>query len=96
MAKVIKGKQVKRGKIDDIFPLERINYYIIGVGLIIIVLGYIALSGDQVEGFMPLYVAPILLVLGYCVVIPIGIMYRKREKKEETVEMPTEARAPKN
>lgn len=96
MAKVIKGKQLKKGKMDDIFPLERINYYIIGVGIVLIILGYVALSGDQVEGVMPLYVAPILLVLGYCVVIPIGIMYRKKEKKAETGEMPAEATAQKN
>jgi hypothetical protein len=31
-----------------------------------------------VEGFMPLVVAPILLVTGYCVLIPLGILYRQR------------------
>jgi hypothetical protein len=95
MAKIVKGKQAKKEKRDDIFPLERINYYIIGAGVLLIVLGYIALSGNQVEGLMPLYVAPILLVVGYCIVIPIGIMYRKKERKEETIEIPPEATAPK-
>ena len=47
-------------------------------GLVLIVAGYLALSGDKVEGFLPLTLAPILLVLGYCVVIPVGIMYRKK------------------
>jgi len=80
MAKVVKGKQVKKGKQDDILPFERENYIIMGIGLLVIILGYIALSGNQVEGFFPLTVAPILLVLGYCIIIPIGIMYRKKEK----------------
>jgi hypothetical protein len=31
----------------------------------------------SVEGVLPTVVAPILLVLGYCVIIPIGILYRK-------------------
>ncbi len=31
----------------------------------------------SVEGFLPLVLAPILLVAGYCVIIPLGIMYRK-------------------
>ncbi len=39
----------------------------------------------SIEGFLPLTVAPILLVLGYCVVIPIGILYRRRKKEETQV-----------
>lgn len=79
MAKVGKSKSMKRGKADDTLPLERENYIILGIGLFLIVAGYVALSPNTVEGFMPLVLAPILLVLGYCVVIPLGILYRKRE-----------------
>ncbi|MBI1804786.1 MAG: DUF3098 domain-containing protein [Ignavibacteriae bacterium] len=81
MAKVEKGKFAKKQKRDDIFPLEKENFVIIGIGLLTIVLGYIALSGNTVEGFRQLTLSPILLLLGYCVIIPIGIMYRKKEKK---------------
>lgn len=80
MAKIVKSKQLKKGKQEIILPFERENFIIIGIGLVVIILGYVALSGDSVEGFMPLTVAPILLVIGYCVIIPIGIMYRKKEK----------------
>ena len=77
MAKVVKQKKSRK---DEVFPLKRINFTIMGAGLICIVVGYIALMQDGVEGFLPLYIAPILLVLGYCVVIPIGIMYAKKNK----------------
>ena len=80
MAKVIKGKQAKRTKVDDVFPFERENFIIMGIGLLCIIAGYIALSGNTVEGFSQLTLAPLLLVLGYCVIIPVGIMYRKKEK----------------
>ena len=82
MAKVEKGRQVRKGKQELVFPLERENYIILGIGLLVITLGYIALSGNTVEGFRQLTLAPILLVLGYCVIIPIGIMYRKKEKPQ--------------
>ncbi len=82
MAKVEKARTAKKVKQDNTFPLERENYIILGVGLLFIVSGYLALSGDSVEGFLPLTLAPILLVLGYCVVIPIGIMYRKKETEK--------------
>lgn len=78
MAKVIKTKASR--KLEVIFPFEKINYIIIGVGLVVIIAGYIALSVPSVDGFVPLTLAPILLVLGYCVIIPIGILYRKKSK----------------
>jgi hypothetical protein len=53
------------------------NFKIIGVGIVVIILGYLALSEGAVEGFLPLTVAPVLLVIGYCVILPIGIVYRK-------------------
>ena len=85
MAKVEKGKAAKKQKHEDIFPLEKENFFIIGVGLVVIVLGYMALSGNTVESFRQLTLSPILLLLGYCVIIPIGIMYRKKEKKNTEV-----------
>ncbi len=50
-----------------------------GAGLVSIVLGYIALVQEPWDGFLPLYVAPILFAVGYCVLIPLGILYRKKE-----------------
>jgi hypothetical protein len=47
-----------------------------------IVLGYIALAQEPWDGTMPLVVAPILLVLGYCVLIPIGILFRRHTSTE--------------
>ena len=88
MAKVVKGKPVKRSPAEKIFPLERENFTILGVGLATIVAGYIALSGNSVDGFSQLTLAPILLVLGYCVIIPIGILYRKKEKVDRPAETP--------
>jgi hypothetical protein len=67
---------------DGLLSLEPMNYKIILAGVLVIVLGYFALGTSPWDGFMALTVAPILLVTGYCVVIPFGIIYRK--KKTET------------
>jgi hypothetical protein len=80
MAKVEKVKSGKKLKSNVVFPLDKTNFAIIGLGVIVIIAGYIALSGSTVDGFAQLTVAPILLVIGYCIVIPFGIMYRKKEK----------------
>ena len=80
MEKVVKTKVQKKFKKDEMFPFEKQNYVIIGIGLLLIIAGYFALTGNTVEGFFPLVLAPILLVVGYCVIIPIGILYRRRPK----------------
>jgi uncharacterized ion transporter superfamily protein YfcC len=78
MARVIR-KQEKRKRIgkDDVLPLKRENFIILGIGIAVIILGYLAMLGQPVEGFLPLVVAPILLVVGYCVIIPVGILFKK-------------------
>ena len=48
------------------------NYLILGIALVVIILGYIALG----QGSLTL--APVLLVVGYCIIIPIGIMVKGR------------------
>ncbi len=88
MAKLVKGKLSKKTKGQDVFPFEKENYRIIGVGILFIIAGYIAMSGNVVEGFSQLTLSPILLLIGYCVIIPIGILYRKKEKPPSSVSTP--------
>ena len=78
MAKPVrKSSARRRSSKDEKFPLGKQNFVILGVGVAVIIGGYLAMLEGSVEGFLPLVVAPILLVLGYCVIIPIGILYRK-------------------
>ena len=46
------------------------NYAIMGAGLLTIVAGFITLASGSIT------VAPILLVLGYCVLIPVGLLVK--------------------
>ncbi|MDH4069517.1 MAG: hypothetical protein OEV30_03755 [Ignavibacteria bacterium] len=81
MARAIRKSSSRKKRLaEQSFPLVRENFVIIGLGLVVILAGYLALLEGSVEGFLPLVVAPILLVLGYCVIIPLGILYRKNEE----------------
>ena len=59
-------------------PFGKRNYLLLFLGLLVIVLGYITLSRPPASNFWSLTVAPILLVIGYCVIIPIAIMLRSK------------------
>jgi hypothetical protein len=85
---VRKNDQKHRSLVSEPLPLGRENYIILGAGILVIVAGYLAMLEGSVEGFLPLVLSPILLVTGYCVVIPIGIMYRKRALKAPSVSEP--------
>ncbi|MGA7159476.1 MAG: hypothetical protein WBZ48_00625 [Bacteroidota bacterium] len=82
MAKVNKEKEKlakRKAKKIDVLPLDAINYKILISGVVVIILGYLALGMEPWDGFMALTVAPILLLVGYCIVIPVGIIYRKKK-----------------
>ena len=72
----------KKKTVVHSLPLTKTNYRIIGIALVCITLGYVALSQEPWDGFFPLYAAPILLVLGYCVLIPLGILYRGKSEQQ--------------
>jgi hypothetical protein len=62
-------------------PFGPTNYLIMGVALVMIIIGYFSLSSGSIT------LAPILLVLGYCVLFPLGIIWGgRREKAEEAGE----------
>jgi len=58
----------------DSFFFTRINYLTLFIGLVVIIFGYITLRLGSIT------LAPFLLVLGYCVIIPIGILLRPKKK----------------
>ena len=73
-------------------PFEKTNYILMVAGIVILFIGYYLLSGggtnDPTEfskaifDTRRLYVAPIVLVLGFLVEM-FAIMYRPKAKKEE-------------
>jgi xanthine/uracil permease len=50
------------------------NYLIMGIGVLLIIAGFLFLAGGDIT------VSPILLVLGYCIVVPLGILLPKEKE----------------
>jgi hypothetical protein len=68
-------------------PFEDKNIIVILIGVGIIGLGYILMSMGPVMGAMSLTIAPIVLCIGYLVVVPYGIMWgaTRLKKNNETL-----------
>lgn len=56
------------------FPFTRKNWIIFALGIAVIALGYVLLSIPPADGFLSLTLAPVLLVAGYCILIPMTIL----------------------
>lgn len=79
-----KAKQkLRKKKTLETIPFGKENFIIFSIGILVIILGYIFLAQGPANSFWSLTLAPILLVISYCVIIPIAIIYRKRAPKPE-------------
>jgi len=66
-----------KGKDNNKFYWENTNSIIFVAGILAIIIGYIFLAQES------LTLAPILLVLGYAVLIPISLVYKGWLKKKD-------------
>jgi hypothetical protein len=77
--------KMERVKEKAVLPFTKKNYILFAIGIFVIVIGYITL------GYGSITLAPILLVLGYCVLIPIAIIINGgKEKPKEPARKPVE------
>jgi phosphoglycerol transferase MdoB-like AlkP superfamily enzyme len=58
------------------------NYYFLFLGFAVIILGFYLMSLGQWDSFPSLVISPILLILGYILIFPASIFFRRKNKKE--------------
>ena len=58
----------------------KINYQLFGIGLLIIILGYIIMATGETESVQSIKIAPIILIIGYCVFIPAARLIKPKDK----------------
>ena len=79
------SKLFKNNDTDSLFEswsLSKINYILFGIGLTLIILGYILMGKGEVYSFQSLTLAPIMLFIGYIIVIPASLIYRDKNSLE--------------
>ena len=57
------------------WPFNKKNYLLFGIGILVIILGYIIMGTGDVNSFQSIKLAPILLFIGYLIIIPLSIFY---------------------
>jgi len=59
------------------------NYLIFLAGIVIIILAYIIMARGTTNSFQALTLAPIMLIIGYLIIIPLAIVYKTRKHPEK-------------
>ena len=60
-------------------PFNKINYMLFVIGLISISLGYLIITNNTVDSNASTKIGPLMLFIGYCVIIPASIIYRSKK-----------------
>ena len=60
-------------------PFNKINYVLFGIGLISIVFGYVIIANNTVDSAASTKIGPVILFIGYCVIIPASIIYKPKK-----------------
>ena len=55
------------------------NYIIFGAGIALIILGYILMSMGDRDSLLSTRISPVILIIGYCVLIPISILKKFKD-----------------
>lgn len=90
MAKKVKRKNIRKAKKEKVrvspFSIywERGNYSLLILGFAVIIIGFYIMSIGQWDSVTSLVVSPILLVIGYVLIFPASIFYRKKNKLENS------------
>ena len=58
------------------WSFDSLNYIFFGSGIIFIILGYLVMATGAVNSFQSLTIAPVMLFIGYIILIPLSLIYR--------------------
>jgi hypothetical protein len=82
------AKPVTPSHEDLEWPFGRKNYIAFGIAMAVIVIGYLCLafgtkqapSDPTQESIVSITLAPLLLVIGYCILIPVSLLIKDKGK----------------
>tara|TARA_Y100000817_G_C16793098_1_gene516081 strand:- start:65 stop:280 length:216 start_codon:yes stop_codon:yes gene_type:complete len=65
-----------KDKVNFQWPYKRKNYVLFGIGVFVIILGYLIMYLGEVNSFQSLTLSPIILLIGYLIIIPYALLHR--------------------
>lgn len=93
MTKAVKKRTVKTTKKTFVSPFsiywDKTNYILLFAGILFVIVGFYVMSIGNWDSTASLVVSPIILFIGYIIIFPLSILFRKKSS-EEVVETSSE------
>ncbi len=83
MEKSKKKKSGKKFSKKEKILFEKRNYLYFFIGLFLLLIGYLFMMQGPANSFWSRTLAPVILVISYCIIFPIAILSRGTGKKQE-------------
>ena len=82
--KVKRKKSTASTKVASPFKIywNKNNYYLLSLGIVVLILGFYLMSIGNWDSTVSLFVSPFVLMLGYLLIIPSSISFRKNNKDQ--------------
>ncbi len=80
MSKLFHKGDSNSDAIFESWSFSKKNYFLFISGIITIVTGYIIMALGETYSFQSLTLAPIILTIGYLLLIPSALLYKEKEK----------------
>jgi hypothetical protein len=81
MSNLFHNDKDSSGNIFDGWSYDKENYILFAIGIVTIILGYVIMATGETYSFQSLSIAPIFLFIGYLVLIPLSLLYKKNKQK---------------
>jgi len=82
--KIKKKKSSTPSKIASPFKIywTKNNYYLLILGIAVLILGFYLMSIGNWDSTVSLFISPFVLMIGYLLVIPSSLLFRKNNKEQ--------------
>ena len=78
MSNLFQNNKDSSENIFNSWSYDKENYVLFSTGIITIIVWYIMMATGDTYSFQSLSLAPVLLFIGYIVLIPIALLYTKK------------------
>ena len=80
MSKLFHKGDANSKNIFNSWSFSKKNYLLFILGIILIIAGYIIMALGETYSFQSLSLSPIILTIGYLVLIPSALLYKDKER----------------
>ena len=92
MAKKVTKKNIRKAKRQKVLSSpfsiywKKQNYYLLALGFVVIIIGFYLMSVGEWDSVASLHISPFVLTLGFVIIFPAAIFYKKKERKKDIKE----------